>query len=83
MANKVTLNLKLDTLERARDAAQREGVTLSAWIDRAARREALRDADQRYREWLAANPAAREDLEVWEEVTAGLTDDWADLGEPA
>lgn len=83
MADKVTLNLKHDTLIRARDAARREGVSLSAWIDRAARREALRVADELEREWLAANPGAREELEVWEEVAAAFDDRWDDLGEPA
>ncbi len=82
MADKVTLNLRPDTLERARAAAGREGLSLSAWIDRAARREALRDADERYREWLAANPGVQEELETWEGVTARFDDDWRDLTEP-
>ncbi|MBX6723679.1 MAG: hypothetical protein IRY92_10685 [Dactylosporangium sp.] len=59
MAEKVTLSLNPDTLARARAAAEQEGLTLSAWMDRAARREALRDAGRRYEEWVDAHPEVR------------------------
>lgn len=66
MADKVTLSLNSDTLARARAEAQREGVSLSAWIDRAARRAALRDAGRRYQEWLHANPDVKEEVDAWQ-----------------
>lgn len=83
MADKVTLSLKPDTLARARDAAKREGLTLSAWIDRAARREALRDAGRRHQEWLAANPDVREELDAFREFARRRRPTRSDLGEPA
>lgn len=39
---KVTLSLSEETIEQARHFAQREGMSLSAWIDQAAREKALR-----------------------------------------
>ena len=82
MADKVTLSLNPDTLARARTAAERTGMTLSAWMDRAARREALRDAGRRYEEWLDANPEAREEVTAWRGMTSGVTSRrWATLTE--
>jgi hypothetical protein len=43
MSAKVTLSLSDDTVDVARAAAQREGVSLSTWIDRVAYEQALRD----------------------------------------
>ncbi|HEU4424151.1 MAG TPA: DUF6364 family protein [Pilimelia sp.] len=43
MTAKVTLSFSDDTIEEARRFAQRDGVSLSAWIDRAARERALRE----------------------------------------
>lgn len=65
MAEKVTLSLNPDTLARARAAAEHEGLTLSAWMDRAARREALRDAGRRYEEWVDAHPEVRAEVDAW------------------
>jgi len=42
MTAKVTLSFSDDTIEQARECAQRDGVSLSAWIDRAAHEKALR-----------------------------------------
>ena len=78
---KITLSISPDTLDRAREAATRDGLTLSAWIDRAARREALRDAGTRYAEALAANPDIRAEVESWRafgaECVAERADRWA------
>jgi hypothetical protein len=43
MTAKVTLSFTDETIEEARRFAEREGVSLSAWIDRAARERALRE----------------------------------------
>jgi hypothetical protein len=79
---KITLSMSPDTIDRAREAATRDGLTLSAWIDRAARREALRDAGTRYAEWLAANPDIRDEIQGWRafgaECAADRADRWAD-----
>ncbi|HEX5541202.1 MAG TPA: DUF6364 family protein [Micromonospora sp.] len=43
MTAKVTLSFSDETLAEARRFAKREGVSLSAWIDQAAREKALRE----------------------------------------
>jgi len=43
MAARLTLSFSEETIEQARACAEREGVSLSAWIDRAAYEKALRD----------------------------------------
>jgi hypothetical protein len=43
MTAKVTLSFQDDTIEEARRFAQRDGVSLSAWMDRAARERTLRE----------------------------------------
>lgn len=79
MADKVTLSLSADTLARARAAAHREGMSLSAWLERAARREALRDAVRRQDEWLAANPEVRAELDGFDRLADRFDAGWSDL----
>lgn len=43
MTAKVTLSFSDDTIADARRLAERDGVSLSAWIDQAARQRALRE----------------------------------------
>jgi hypothetical protein len=43
MTAKVTISFSDQTIADARHMAERDGVSLSAWIDRAARERALRD----------------------------------------
>ena len=43
MTAKVTLSFSDETIEDARRFARRDGVSLSAWIDRAARERTLRE----------------------------------------
>jgi hypothetical protein len=43
MTAKITLSFSDQTIADARQMAQRDGVSLSAWIDRAARERALRE----------------------------------------
>jgi hypothetical protein len=83
MADKVTLSLNSDTLARARAAAEYEGISLSAWMDRAARREALREAGRRQDEWLAANPDVRDELDGFDRLADKLEAGWSDLSEAA
>jgi hypothetical protein len=82
MAEKVTLSLSPDTLARARAAAGTEGVSLSAWMDRAARRAALRDAGRRYDDWLTANPDAAVELDTFDRVADRHDGGWGDLARP-
>ncbi|MDG4766345.1 YlcI/YnfO family protein [Solwaraspora sp. WMMD406] len=83
MAEMVTLRLSPQTLAQARAAAEREGVTLSDWIDRAARREARRDADRAHEEWLAANPEVRAELDAFDQLADTLECGWSDLSDAA
>lgn len=58
-------------------------MSLSAWLDRAARREALRDAARRQDEWLAANPEVRDELDGFDRLADKLESGWSDLAEAA
>lgn len=78
MAEQVSLSLNARTLARARRAARREGVSLSTWIDRAARSQLLADAARRHEEWLAANPEVRAELDGFDRLAEPL-DSWSDL----
>ncbi len=79
MAEKVSLSLRSETLIRARHAARREGVSLSGWIDRAARRQLLHDAARHHDEWLAANPDVRDELDGFDRLAESLDTNWSDL----
>lgn len=79
MAEKVTLSLSAETVARARHAAGREGMSLSAWFERAARRHLLRDAAHHHDEWLAANPEVREELDGFDRLAEQLDSSWSDL----
>jgi hypothetical protein len=79
MAEKVSLSLSADTLARARRAARREGVSLSSWLDRAARRQLLQEAARQLDEWLAANPDVRDELDGFDRVAESLEPGWSDL----
>ncbi len=63
MTAKVTLSFSDQTIADARQWAEREGVSLSAWIDRAARERALREI-------FAAHAAAVRRAGLDEEATA-------------
>lgn len=43
MTAKVTLSFSDDTLDEARQWAQKDGISLSAWMDQAAREKTLRE----------------------------------------
>ncbi|HEX6968212.1 MAG TPA: hypothetical protein VF174_05300 [Micromonosporaceae bacterium] len=78
MAERVTVSFSAETLSRARAAAHREGLSLSAWLERAARREALRDAVRRQDEWLRANPDVRAELDGFDRFVDRFEAGWSD-----
>jgi hypothetical protein len=61
MTAKVTLSFSDDTIEEARRFAKREGMSLSAWMDQAAREKALREVFSAH---AAVVSRARQDLEA-------------------
>jgi hypothetical protein len=67
-SEQVTITLDADTLEKARDCAQRAGLSLSNWMRRAARNQALSEPAITMEEWLDANPDIREELEGWDRI---------------
>lgn len=77
MAEKVALSLSAETLAHARGAARREGISLSAWLDRAARRQLRQDAARRHDESLAANPEVRAQLDGFDRLAESLDADWS------
>jgi hypothetical protein len=79
MADKVTLSLNPDTLNKARAAAKNDGLSLSAWIDRAARRETLRAAARQHDAWLTVNPDVRDQLDSFDHYADSLDKGWTDL----
>lgn len=66
----VTVTLSSDTLARARSEAERAGVSLSAWLDRAARTQALRDAGRQYDQWLSEHPEIADEVKGWRAMQA-------------
>lgn len=77
MTAKVTLSFSDDTIADARRLAERDGVSLSAWIDKAARERALRDlftahAEAMKRSGLDIEAAALADERELELVDAAL-----------
>jgi hypothetical protein len=79
MAEKVALNLGADILACARRAARRDGVSLSTWVERAARRQLRYDAARHHDEWLAAHPEVRDELDGFDRFAEGLDSNWSDL----
>jgi hypothetical protein len=77
MTAKVTLSFSDQTIADARKLAQRDGVSLSAWIDRATRERALREifnahADAVRRAGLDTESSALADEEEYFTVNAEL-----------
>lgn len=66
----VTVTLSPDTLARAQSQAEQAGVSLSAWLDRAARTQSLRDAGRQYDRWLAENPDVADQVKSWRALQA-------------
>lgn len=66
MATNVTVSLDETTVTQIRQAAAAAGMSLSAWLGRAAQKQLLRDAMDAHDRWRQANPldAARADAEA-------------------
>lgn len=76
---KLSVSLESETLERARRAAEREGVPLSRWLNKAARRTAdLAEAQAALEEHFAENGEPTEEAKV--EAKAAL--EAAGVGHP-
>ena len=71
MTAKVTLSFSEETIEEARRFAKREGLSLSAWMDQAAREKALREVFTAHA--AAVNRAATRAGDVFE--AAALADE--------
>ena len=79
---KVTVTLPAHTLGAARRQAGAAGLTLSAWLDRAARAEIRRHAAEALREHLAG-PYGAETRDVVERLSRAARDYLADSNEAA
>ncbi|MER7439694.1 DUF6364 family protein [Micromonospora avicenniae] len=82
MTAKVTLSFSDETIEEARRFAKREGMSLSAWIDQAAREKALREV---FTEHAAAVGRAGMDFEsaaLADAREVGMVDDLLFRGRP-
>ncbi|PWR13155.1 hypothetical protein DKT68_01505 [Micromonospora acroterricola] len=82
MTAKVTLSFTDETIEEARRFAKREGLSLSAWMDRAAREKALREV---FTAHAAAVGRAGLDLEsaaLADAREVGMVDDLLFRGRP-
>jgi hypothetical protein len=82
MTAKVTLSFTDETIEEARRFAKREGLSLSAWMDQAAREKALREV---FTAHAAAVSRAGLDLEsaaLADAREVGMVDDLLFRGRP-
>lgn len=79
----VTVSLEAELLERVRAEAAAAGMSVSAWLGRAARAYARRGAAQRHEAWLQANPQTRDELDGFAAFARRNRPGWADLGESA
>ncbi|MEV7331778.1 DUF6364 family protein [Micromonospora sp. NPDC093244] len=82
MTAKVTLSFTDETIEEARRFAKREGLSLSAWMDQAAREKALREV---FTAHAAAVGRASLDLEsaaLADAREAGMVNDLLSGGRP-
>jgi len=74
MTAKVTLSFSDQTIADARHFAEREGVSLSAWIDRAARDRALREIFNAHAEAVRRASLDEETRALADEREAALID---------
>lgn len=79
----VTVSLDPELLGRVRDEASAAGLSVSAWLSRAARAFARQHAARRHQAWLDANPDVREELEGFEAFARRNRPGWPSLGESA
>jgi hypothetical protein len=75
MTAKVTLSFSDETIEEARRFAKREGLSLSAWMDQAAREKALRELFTAHAAVVGRARAALEEAALADEREVALVDD--------
>ncbi|SCE99423.1 hypothetical protein GA0070214_104326 [Micromonospora chaiyaphumensis] len=75
MTAKVTLSFSDETIEEARRFAKREGLSLSAWMDQAAREKALREVFTAHAEAVARAGLDLESAALADAREAALVDD--------
>jgi hypothetical protein len=74
MTAKVTLSFSDDTIADARRLAERDGVSLSAWIDKAARERALREVFTAHAEAIKRSSLDFEAAALADEREFGMVD---------
>ncbi|MBN2622898.1 MAG: hypothetical protein JXA83_06010 [Acidimicrobiales bacterium] len=89
MATNVTVSLGEDTVAQIRQAAADAGLSLSAWLGRAAQKQLLRDSMDAHDRWRRENPldAARADAEAQldelDREAARIVEDLGQMGQAA
>ncbi|MFC0096362.1 DUF6364 family protein [Micromonospora marina] len=82
MTAKVTLSFSDETIEEARRFAKREGLSLSAWMDQAAREKALREVFTAHADAVGRAGLDLETAAVADAQEAALVDDALFGGRP-
>ena len=82
MTAKVTLSFSDETIEEARRFAKREGLSLSAWMDQAAREKALREVFTAHAEAVGRAGLDLEAAALADAQEAALVDDALFGGRP-
>ncbi|MGH3450190.1 MAG: hypothetical protein ACRDQW_05570 [Haloechinothrix sp.] len=54
--------------QQVKAAAERAGLSASAYVSRELRRALLRDAARQYDEWLASDPEVRAEIEAYQRM---------------
>ncbi len=82
MTAKVTLSFSDETIEEARRFAKREGLSLSAWMDQAAREKALREVFAAHADAVGRAGLDLESAALADAQEVGLVDDLLFGGRP-
>ncbi|AYF31638.1 hypothetical protein EAD96_16950 [Micromonospora sp. BL1] len=82
MTAKVTLSFSDETIEEARRFAKREGLSLSAWMDQAAREKALREVFTAHADAVGRAGLDLESAALADAQEAALVDDALFGGRP-
>jgi post-segregation antitoxin (ccd killing protein) len=79
----VTVSVESDLLEQIRAEAEAAGISVSAWMARAARAFARKDRARRHQAWLRENADVAQELADFETFARHSRPGWSSLGEPA
>jgi hypothetical protein len=89
MATNITVSLDESTVAQIRQAAATAGLSLSAWLGRAAQKQLLRDSMDAHDRWRGEHPldAARDDAEArldeLDREAARIAEDLGQMGQAA